>query len=94
MTVKAIDGQKSDDDLWNSIEWKEISNSRLFAEAYREGSRRFTAGCFAVPYQCLSPVRRKSHAGFLGGDGAARSRLYPTPANSAGPQNSTLSEKS
>ena len=25
MTVKAIDGLKSDDDLWNSIKWKEIN---------------------------------------------------------------------
>jgi RNA-directed DNA polymerase len=24
MTVKAIDGQKSDDDSWNSINWKEV----------------------------------------------------------------------
>ncbi len=24
MTVKAIDGLKSDDELWNSIKWKEV----------------------------------------------------------------------
>jgi hypothetical protein len=24
MTVKAIDGLKSDNDLWNSIKWKEV----------------------------------------------------------------------
>ena len=25
MTVKAIDGLKSDDDLWNSIKWREVN---------------------------------------------------------------------
>jgi hypothetical protein len=25
MTVKAIDGQKSYDDSWNSIKWKEVN---------------------------------------------------------------------
>jgi hypothetical protein len=40
----------------------------LFTGAYREGRnyQTFTAitvGGLIVPYQCLSPVRRKSHAG-------------------------------
>jgi len=32
---------------------------------YREGGRSSVAGCFAVPYQGLSPVPGNLHAGFL-----------------------------
>ena len=37
-----------------------------------------TAGCFAAPYQGLSPVRGNSHAGFSGGRVTATSPGYPT----------------
>ena len=33
---------------------------------------------FLIPWVCLSPVRCKSHAGFLGGPGTAMSRGYLT----------------
>ena len=33
---------------------------------YREGGRSLVAGCFAAPYQGLSPVPGNLHAGFLG----------------------------
>ena len=38
----------------------------------------WAAGCFAAPYQGLSPVRGNSHAGFLGGGVAVTPPCYPT----------------
>ena len=45
---------------------------------YREGGRSSVAGCFAAPYQGLSPVRGNLHAGFLGEGWAVRPAPYPT----------------
>jgi hypothetical protein len=72
MATIVIDGLKSDGDLWNSITWSNINQIvHRFTGAYREGRnyQTFTAitvGCLIVLYQCLSPVRRKSHAGGTG----------------------------
>jgi hypothetical protein len=45
---------------------------------YREGGRSSVVGCFAAPYQGLSPVRGNLHAGFLGQGWAVRPAPYPT----------------
>jgi len=39
---------------------------KLSTIPYREGDSLWAAGCFAAPYQGLSPVRGNLHAGFLG----------------------------
>jgi hypothetical protein len=44
----------------------------------REGGSHQPAGCFAVPYQRLSPVRGNSPAGFLGGRVVVTPPCYPT----------------
>ena len=51
---------------------------QLSTTPYREGGPLWAAGCFAAPYQGLSPVRGNSHAGFLGEGRAVRSAPYPT----------------
>jgi len=49
---------------------------------YREGDRRSVTGCFAAPYQGLSPVRGNLHAGFSGGRVTVTSPGYPTEQGS------------
>ena len=44
---------------------------------YREGDPLWAAGCFAVPYQGLSPVRGNLHAGLFGEGRAVRFVPYP-----------------
>jgi len=51
---------------------------QLSTTPYREGGPLWAAGCFAAPYQGLSPVRGNLHAGFLGEGRAARFAPYPT----------------
>jgi len=56
-----IDGRKSFEALWNSINWNKVKQivNRLQARIVKavKRSKRFAAGCLTVPYQCLSPVR-------------------------------------
>ena len=76
----SIDGRKSNYDLWNSINWKKVKQivnrlqTRIVKAAKR--SKTNTAGCFTVPYQCLSRVRGNSQARFLGGLGLATAPGY------------------
>ena len=51
---------------------------KLSTIPYREGDSLWAAGCFAAPYQGLSPVRGNLHAGFLGEGRAVRLAPYPT----------------
>jgi hypothetical protein len=44
---------------------------------YREGGRSSVAGCFAAPYQGLSPVRGNLHAGFSGEGWTVKVRPLP-----------------
>ena len=54
------------------------ASRQLSTTPYREGGPLWAAGCFAAPYQGLSPVRGNLHAGFLGEGRAARFAPYPT----------------
>jgi hypothetical protein len=51
---------------------------KLSTIPYREGDSLWAAGCFAAPYQGLSPVRGNSPAGFLGGGVVVTPPCYPT----------------
>ena len=51
---------------------------QLSTSPYREGDPLRAAGCFAAPYQGLSPVRGNLHAGFSGGRVTVTSPGYPT----------------
>ena len=57
-----------------------VGVSRQFGTTpyHREGGPLWAAGCFAAPYQGLSPVRGNLHAGFLGEGWTARFAPYPT----------------
>ena len=56
------------------------ASRQLSTTPYREGGPLWAAGCFAAPYQGLSPVRGNLHAGFLGEGWAARFALTRLPA--------------
>lgn len=51
---------------------------QLSTTPYREGAPLRVVGCFAAPYQGLSPVRGNSPAGFSGEGWAAKPAPYPT----------------
>ena len=50
---------------------------KLSTIPYREGDSLWAAGCFAAPYQGLSPVRGNLHAGFLCGGAGRKARPLP-----------------
>ena len=83
MAAIVIDGLKSDGDLWNSITWSNINQIVHRLQVHIVKAEAITVGCLIVPYQCLSPVRRKSHAGFLEGTGRKALSL-PDIANKSG----------
>lgn len=84
MTVKAIDGLKSDDDSWNSIQWKEVNQTvdclqRRIVKSVRNNYRRVLDCALTMLEPCEVKVSRR----VLRGDGIERSLPYPTLAGAA-----------